>query len=65
MMGFVALVFSTIFIWFLGVVVGVYITEKSIIKDSNRYNVTRINSRFYYIKEITNAPTKGTNRNPY
>ena len=63
MMGFVALVFSTIFIWFLGVVVGTVIgsnvTNKSIVKDSNTYGITLINRKYYRILEIINVPNKG------
>ena len=68
-MGFVALVFSTIFIWFLGVVVGTVIgsniTNKSIVKDSSTYGITKINTKYYRILEILNVPNKGTNRNPH
>lgn len=64
-MGFVALILWTILIWFIGAVMGSNAFNKSYIKDSNTYGVTKINGKFYRIQEITNAPTKGTNRNPY
>lgn len=64
-MGFVALILWTIIVWFLGAVMGFNVTNKSIVKDSSTYGITKINGKYYRIQEITNAPTKGTNRNPY
>lgn len=64
-MGFVALILWTIIVWFIGAVMGSNVINKSYIKESNTYGVTKINGKFYRIQEIKNAPTKGTNRNPY
>ena len=64
-MGFVALILWTIISWFIGAVMGSHAINKSYIKESNTYGVTRINGKYYRIQEIRNAPTKGTNRNPY
>ena len=64
-MAFVALILWTIIVWFIGAVIGTNVVNKSYIKDSNTYGVTKINGKFYRIQEIPNAPTKGTNRNPH
>lgn len=54
-MGFVALILWSTLIWFIGAVMGSNSVNKSYIKDSNTYGVTRINGKFYRIQEITNA----------
>lgn len=64
-MTFVALILWTIIVWFIGAVIGTNVVNKSYIKDSNTYGVTKINGKFYHIQEIPNAPTKGTNRNTH
>lgn len=64
-MTFVALILWTIIVWFIGAVIGTNVVNKSYIKDSNTYGVTKINGKFYHIQEIPNAPTKGTNRDPH
>lgn len=64
-MGFVALILWTIIVLFVGTVIGTNITNKSVVKDSSTYGITKINEKYYRILEIINVPNKGTNRNPH